>query len=228
MSNGIDDEDDVFYGRKKKKDAEAKPSQDQGAYGSSYGTAPPPAGQQPAQQTQPGQPAQEQERDIEQEITDTRRDKQHAAEVYDITIIRQKAAKHSADAAKLFKKHRSEEADMVKYNEAANKARRKSEHFEQKSKDATAKADEKQADVQYLEGAKAEKMRVKVAKLHEKAAKLHAKSINFQARAAKYTAKSAAKREKAKALLEQSKTHEAEAAALNKRADKLQKAMAGP
>jgi uncharacterized phage infection (PIP) family protein YhgE len=226
MSNNIDEDDDVFYG-KKKKAAEQKPAQSgSSVYGSSYGNVPPPSSQRPQPQAGQDQP-QEQERDIEKEISDTRREKQHAAEIHDITIIRQKAAKHASEAAKLFKKYRGEEAAMVKYTEAANKARRVSEKYEQKSKDATSKADEKQADVQYVEGAKAEKLRVKVAKLHAKAAKLHARSIEYQSKAAKLTAKAAAKREKAKALLEQSKTHEAEASAHNKRADKLQKAMAG-
>lgn len=164
------------------------------------------------------------EKDIEAEIAHTRQDKMRAAEYHDVTILRQRAAKHSAEAAKLFKKYRSEEAAMVKYQEHSNKARRKAEKYVEKSKDALAKADDKQADLEYLEGGKAERARVKIAKFKEKAARMKSKSSRWQANSAKNTQKAAAKRQKAKALLEQSKVHEAEALNYNKRADRLSKA----
>ncbi len=235
MTKDLDDEDDVFYGggkSKAKKEQKGNAEPKRSVYDSGYKpdyreqNAPPPS--RPPAQTPPGQQHRAEptnDRDIESEITETRREKQKAAEIHDITIIRQNAAKHSAESAKLYKKYRQEEASMVKYAEGANKARRQAEGYEEKSKNATAKADEKQADLQYLEGAKAERTRVKIAKLHAKSAKLHAKSINCDAKAAKMTQKSAAKSEKAKALLEQSKTHEAEAMNMNKRADKLQGTM---
>ena len=54
------------------------------------------------------------EQDIEAEIAHTRQDKMRAAEYHDVTILRQRAAKHSAEEAELFKKYRAEEAAMVK------------------------------------------------------------------------------------------------------------------
>ena len=164
------------------------------------------------------------EADIEAEISQTRKDKMRAAEYHDVTILRQRAAKHSAEAAKLFKKYRAEEAAMVKYQENSNKARRKAEKFIEKSKDAMAKADDKQADLEYLEGGKAERTRVKVAKLKAKTAKMKSKSSRWMSNSAKNTQKAAAKRQKAKALLERSKVHEAEALNYNKRANRLSKA----
>lgn len=214
MTGGIDD-DDVFYGSKKKKPAEQET-------GKPYAPAsPPPYGAQPAQ---PGQAAPEQERDIDSEITAVRHEKQLAAELHDITKLRELAAKHSATAARLYKRYRSEEAAMVKYNEYANKARRRAEGYEAKSKDMLARADDVQSGIEFLEARKAERARMRVAKYKTKSAQLKARGSSYMAKAAKYSQKSAARRERAKAFLEQSKTHEAEAHSLNKRAEKLQKA----
>jgi len=221
MNKELDD-DDVFYGSKKakaKKDADMATGVQSSTYKNDY-RDPQPYGGQPAAFDQASGP----ERDIDSEISETRREKHMAAELYDVTKLRQAAAKHSADAAKLFNRYRSEEAAMVKYTENASKARRTAEHYEQKSKDATAKADEKQNDLQFLQDRKAEKARMKVAKLHAKSAKMKSKASNYMAKAAKLHAKSAAKREKAKALQEKSKMHEAEAHNLTKRADRLSKA----
>ncbi len=161
--------------------------------------------------------------DIEAEIAHTRQDKMRAAEYHDVTILRQRAAKHSAEEAKLFKKYMVEEAAMIKYQENSNKARRKAEKYIEKGKDAMAKADDKQADLEYLEDGKAERARVRVAKLKAKAARMKSKSSSWMSNSAKNTQKAAAKRQKAKALLERSKNHEAEALNYNKRANNLQK-----
>jgi len=222
MTGDIDD-DDVFYGNKKKarKENEAapekKPTYGEPAYQPRYSeqAKPAPAGS--------AQTAPEQERDIESEITAARHEKQQAAELHDVTKLRQQAAKHSADAAKLYKKFRSEEAAMVKHAENSNKARRAAEKYEQKSKETTAKADDKQSDLEFLKDRKAERARIKIAKLHAKSAKLKSRSSAYLAKAAKLSQKSAAKREKAKAMLEKSKMHEAEAHNLTKRADRLSK-----
>ena len=163
------------------------------------------------------------EADIEAEIAHTRQDKMRAGEYHDITILRQRAAKHSAEEAKLFKKYMVEEAAMIKYQENSNKARRKAEKYIEKGKNAMAKADDKQADLEYLEDGKAERARVRVAKLKTKAARMKSKSSSWMSNSAKNTQKAAAKRQKAKALLERSKNHEAEALNYNKRADNLQK-----
>ena len=112
---------------------------------------------------------------------------------------------------------------MVKHNENASKARRTAEHYMQKSKEAQAKADDKQKDLEFLQDRKAEKARMKVAKLHAKSAKMKSKASGYMAKSAKLVMKSASKREKAKALLEKSKMHEAEAHNLTKRADRLSK-----
>jgi hypothetical protein len=221
MNKELDD-DDVFYGsgKAKKKENDKSPDNKSSDYKSDY-RDPQPGGQPvPASE----QPASEPVRDIEKEITDTRHEKQMAAELLDVTKLRQQAAKHSADAAKLYKRYRSEEAAMVKFTENASKARRTAEGYEQKSKEATAKADEKQKDLEFLQDRKAEKARIKVAKLHAKSAKMKAKASGYMAKAAKLSQKAAAKREKSKALLEKSKMHEAEAHNLNKRADRLSKA----
>lgn len=219
MNKELDD-DDVFYGSKKAKKEENKtPGAQSSGYKNDYRE--PQYGGQP---TPADTATPEQERDIDREITETRREKHQAAELLDITKLRQTAAKHSADAAKLYKKYRSEEAAMVKYNENASKARRTAEGYVQKSKEAQAKADDKQKDLEFLQDRKAEKARIKVAKLHAKSAKMKSKASNYMAKAAKLQAKSAAKREKAKALQEKSKMHEAEAHNLTKRADRLSQA----
>jgi hypothetical protein len=231
----LDDNDDVFYGGlkpKAKKEAEKAPEPKKSVYDAGY--TPDYRRQetnhsqttQPAQSTSTQEPAGEHnERDIESEITATRREKQVAAEIHDITIIRQKAAKHSEEAAKFYKKYRAEEAAMVKHTENSSKARRTAEGYEEKAKNAIAKADDKQADLTYLEDRKAERARIKIAKLHAKSAKMKSKASSYMAKSAKLQQKAAARREKAKAYLEQSKTHEAEAHNLTKRADKLQKTM---
>ncbi len=231
MKKELDDDDDVFYGGlkpKPKKEAEKAPEPKKSVYDAGY--TPDYRRQdtnQPAQSSPVQESAGEQkDRDIESEITATRREKQVAAEIHDITIIRQKAAKHSEEAAKFFKKYRAEEAAMVKNTENASKARRTAEGYEEKAKDAIAKADDKQADLTYLEDRKAERARIKIAKLHAKSAKMKSKASSYMAKSAKLQQKAAARREKAKAYLEQSKTHEAEAHNLTKRADKLQKSMA--
>jgi hypothetical protein len=234
MSKDLDDDDDVFYGGlkpKAKKEPEKKPEPKKSAYSADYTPEyREPAKQSPTVDAVPahdnmGAPAEQPERDIESEITATRREKQVAAELHDITKIRQKAAEHSAAAAKFYKKYRAEEAAMVKYTENASKARRTAEGYVEKSKDAQAKADDKQADLTYLEDRKAERARIKIAKYHAKSAKMKSKSSSYMAKSAKLSQKAAAKREKAKAYLEQSKTHEAEAHNFNKRADRLQKTM---
>jgi hypothetical protein len=219
MNKELDD-DDVFYGSKKKpvKETSAAPESKPNSYGTAYKAPPAEPYHEPSPQ------AQEPERDIDNEITETRREKHQAAELLDITKLRQQAARHSSDAAKLYKKYRSEEAAMVKYNENASKARRTAEAYEQKSKNATAKADDKQKDLEFLQDRKAERARIKIAKLHAKSAKLKSKESSYLAKAAKLSMRSAAKREKAKALLEKSKMHEAEAHNLTKRADRLSKA----
>ena len=217
MNKDLDD-DDVFYGNKKKankgtdKAPETKSNVYKDDYRASQYTGEPTAGQ-----------SSEPERDIETEITETRREKQVAAEIHDVTKLRQEAAKHSSKAARLFKRYRQEEATMVKYTQNASKARRTAQRYEQKSKEATAKADEKQKDLEYLQDRKLERARIKIAKLHAKAAKLKSKASNSMAKGAKLSQKAAAKREKAKALLEKSKLHEAEAQNLNKRADRMSK-----
>ncbi|MDO9536779.1 MAG: hypothetical protein Q7J68_00480 [Thermoplasmata archaeon] len=221
MNKELDD-DDVFYGSGKSK-AKKEPEKKSGVYGSEYKSSSSEPRQQEYSQPATDSQASEPERDIESEITETRREKAHAAEYHDIAVLRQRAAKHSAEAARLFKKYRFEEAAMVKYTQGANKARRKAEKYEQKAKDASAKADDKQANVQYLEGGKAERTRVKIAKLHAKSAKLKSKASSSMAHGAKLSQKAAAKREKAKAYHEQSKIEEAEAQNVNKRANKLQK-----
>ncbi|MBA3046275.1 MAG: hypothetical protein KKH41_00005 [Candidatus Thermoplasmatota archaeon] len=233
MDKGLDDDDEIFYGggkpKPKKEEQDKKSEPKQSVYGSSYGT-----GQKQPEQRQASaspEPAQvpvtpEQERDIESEITATRHDKQMAAEIHDITKLRQKAAEHSAEAAKYFKKYRAEEAAMVKYTENASKARRTAEGYEEKSKDACAKADDKQADLEYLEDRKAERARMKIAKYKAKSAKMKSKASSYMAKSAKLSQKAAAKSQKSKAFLEQSKTHEAEAQNLTKRANKLQNTVA--
>ena len=229
MSSDLEEDDEIFYGggkaaTEKKKDSEpAKESA--AAYSHDY-LKPPEEEKDPLDEPSVDKPAitVQEEKDIEAEIAHTRQDKMRAAEYHDVTILRQRAAKHSAEAAKLFKKYRAEEAAMVKYQENSNKARRRAEKYIEKSKDAMAKADDKQADLEYLEGGKAERARVKVAKLKAKSAKMKSKSSSWMSNSAKNTQKGASKRQKAKALLEQSKTHEAEALNYNKRADRMQKA----
>ena len=226
MSSDLEEDDEIFYGGGKaateKKEEEKKP--DDASYSHDYlkpvdesDELSKPSIDKPAVTIQ-------EEKDIEAEIAHTRQDKMRAAEYHDVTMLRQRAAKHSAEAAKLFKKYRTEEAAMVKYQENSNKARRRAEKYIEKGKDAMAKADDKQADLEYLDGGKAERARVKVAKLKAKSAKMKSKSSSWMSNSAKNTQKAAAKRQKAKALLEQSKTHEAEALNYNKRADRLQKA----
>jgi hypothetical protein len=213
MTSGLED-DDVFYGSKKKakkEEPQAKP----------YAAPPPPTtygAPPPAQAEQPP------EKDIDKEISDVRREKHMAAELHDITKLRQEAAKHSAASAKYYKKYKAEEAAMVKHTENANKARREAEHYEQKSKDATAKAEEKQSELEFLQDRKLERAKMKIAKLHAKSAKLKSKASNSLAKSAKLHAKAAAKREKAKMHHERSKMHEAESMNLTKRADRLSKA----
>ncbi len=225
MNSEIDDED-VFYGNKKKarKEAEAQPEK-KTAYGEPvyqprYNEQAAPARAEP----EPVGVTPEQESNIDEEITQARHEKHQAAELHDITKLRQQAAKHSADAAKFYKKYRAEEAAMVKYTENSNKARRTAEKYLQKSKEATAKANDKQTDLEYLQDRKAERARIKIAKLHAKSAKMKSKSSSYLAKAAKLSQKAAAKREKAKTLLEKSKMHEAESISLTKRADRLSKA----
>jgi len=223
MSDDLEDDDEIFYGGGKPKQAEDNQQRDEvkkeAVYSDPYDTIHEPEEDlvEPASESS-------ETKDIEAEISQTRREKLRAEEYHDITKLREKAAKHSAEAAKLFKKYRAEEAAMVKYQEAANKSRRKAEGYIEKSKDACAKADEKQSDLEYLEGRKAERARVKVAKYKAKEAKMKSKSSSWMAKAAKYTNKAAAKRQKAKAYLERSKTHEAESLNHNRRADRLQKA----
>lgn len=227
MSSDLEDDDEIFYGGGKavtgKKEEDDK-SGESASYTHDYLKPVETVDDQDVPSTDKPSVTPREEKDIEAEIARTRQDKMRAAEYHDVTILRQRAAKHSAEAAKLFKKYRGEEADMVRYQENSNKARRKAEKYIEKSKDALAKADDKQADLEYLDGAKAERARVKIAKLKEKAAKMKSKSSSWQAKSAKNTQKAAAKRQKAKAYLEQSKTHEAEALNYNKRADRLQKA----
>ena len=127
--------------------------------------------------------------DMEAEIVHTRQDKMRAGEYHDVTILRQRAAKHSAEEAKLFKKYMAEEAAMIKYQENSNKARRKAEKYIEKGKNAMAKADDKQADLEYLEGGKAERARVRVAKLKSKAARMKSKSSSWMSNSAKNTQK---------------------------------------
>ncbi|MCK5397951.1 MAG: hypothetical protein KAJ33_06865 [Thermoplasmata archaeon] len=234
MSSDLEEDDDIFYGggkpAKEMEEEEKKPAEESAsllsndAYSHDYLK---PAEETPdksdLEEVSPAQEA-EQEKDLEAEISHTRQEKMRAAEYHDVTILRQRAAKHSAEAAKLFKKYRAEEAAMVKYQENSNKARRKAEKYIEKSKDALAKADDKQADLEYLEGGKAERTRVKVAKLKAKTAKMKSKSSRWMSNSAKNTQKAAAKRQKAKALLERSKVHEAEALNYNKRANRLSKA----
>jgi len=211
MNMEFEDEDEVFYGG-----GSSQPSKPQKTR--TYHPEP------ETEQEEEQQPERElSEAEIEDQIRRTRHDKMRAAEYHDVTRLRQKGAEHRADAAKFFKKYRAEEADMVKYQQYANKARRKSEGFMEKSKDALAKADEKQSDLEYLEGGKAERGRVKVAKLKAKSAKCMSKASKWQAKGAKATQKAAAKRQKANALLEKSKTHEAEALNFKRRADKLER-----
>lgn len=224
MTGGIED-DDVFYGSKKKASKEAEAQPEKKAYGEPvyqprYNEQVPPARTEP----EPVGVTQEQETNIDEEITQARHEKHQAAELHDITKLRQQAAKHSADAAKFYKKYRAEEAAMVKYTENSNKARRTAEKYLQKSKEATAKANDKQTDLEYLQDRKAERARIKIAKLHAKSAKMKSKSSSYLAKAAKLSQKAAAKREKAKTLLEKSKMHEAESIGLTKRADRLSKA----
>ena len=233
MGSDLEDDDDIFYGggkaveQSKKKPQQKKeeelPPVKKADYSHDYLMPPEETEEKESfEEEGPSQP-EKSEGDIEAEISHTRHEKMRAAEYHDVTILRERAAKHSAEAAKLFNKYRSEEAAMVKYQEQSNKARRKAEGYIEKSKNALAKADEKQADLQYLEGGKAERARVKVARYKAKAAKMQSKSSTWQARSAKATQKAASKRQKAKALLERSKTHEAEALNYNKRADNLQK-----
>ncbi len=245
MSSDLEEEDEIFYGGgkaiSKKKEEETSQSQmkeelppvkkesaallsnddSKAAYSHDY--------LMPADETPSTSESEElteepkQEKDIEAEIAHTRHDKMRAAEYHDVTILRQRAAKHSAEEAKLFKKYMTEEAAMIKYQENSNKARRKAERYIEKGKNAMAKADDKQADLEYLEDGKAERTRVRVAKLKTKAARMKSKSSSWMSNSAKNTQKAAAKRQKAKALLERSKNHEAEALNYNRRANNLQK-----
>jgi len=225
MSSDLDDDEDIFYGSGKtaSKKKESTPAEESASYSHDYLRPPDEAPR--TSDYEDVAPAQEpkQEKDIEAERAQTRKNKMRAEEFHDITIIRKRAAKHSAEAAKLFKRYRAEEAAMVKYQENSNKARRKAEKYLEKGKDAMAKADNKQADLEYLEGGKAERARVKVAKLKAKAAKMKSKSSSWMNNSAKNTEKAASKRIKAESLLEQSQSHEAEALNSTKRADNLSK-----
>lgn len=209
---------DVYYKDKKDKpgtSSTAPPYYDSGSNGS-Y--------QKLAQEIKEIKPISEQEiKDIEEQIRKTREEKMQAAEYHDITILRQKAAEHSADAAKLFKKYRKEESVMVKNTENASKMRRKAEGRMAKSKELLAKADQMLTGLNLLPVPKQEKTKIKIAKLKEKAAKCMSKAHNFLARGAKLTAKAAARRQRAKANLEKSKLNESEALAYNKRADTFEK-----
>lgn len=211
MNPEFEDEDEVFYGGGS---SQASKSRTTATYQA-----------EPEREEEEAQPERDlSEAEIEDQIRRTRQDKMRAAGYHDVTRLRQKGAEHRAEAAKFFKKYRAEEADMVKYQQYANKARRKSEGYMEKSKDALAKADDKQADLEYLEGGKAERGRVKVAKMKAKSAKCMSKASKWQAKGAKATQKAAAKRQKANAFLEKSKTHEAEALNFRKRADNLERA----
>ncbi len=201
MPSNLEDDDEVFYGGGSSKPRESTPSYT------------------PKREVS--------EHEIEDEIRRTRQEKMRAGEYHDVTKLRQKAAEHRADAAKFFKKYRLEEAVMVKNQQYAARARRKAEGYIEKSKDIMAKADNKEADLQYLEAGKAERARIKVAKYKGKVAKCKSKASKFEAKAAKFTQKAAAKRQKAKANLEKSKLNEAEAHNFKKRADNLERAQ-GP
>ncbi len=198
MSSSFEDDDEVFYGGGSSKPSESTPSYSEKREVS--------------------------EHELEDQIRKTRQDRRRAGEYHDVTRLRQKAAEHRADAAKFFKKYRFEEAAMVKNQQYAARARRKAEGYLEKNKDVLVKADNKQADLQYLEAGKAERARIKIAKYKGKAAKCKSKASKFEAKAAKHTQKAAAKRQKAKANLEKSKLHEAEALNFRKRADNLEKA----
>ena len=211
MSADLEEDDGVFFGGGKSK--AARPTEPE-----------PEPEMDGLEELPPLEEEYEAELDIEDQITRTRHEKMRAAEYHDVTKLRERAAKHSASAAKFFKKYRVEEAAMVKYQQVAVKARRKAEGYMEKSKDAMAKADDKHAELEFLEGRKEERARVKIAKRKAKSAKCMSKASSHQAKAAKATQKAAAKRQRAKAFLEKSKLDEAEAQNYNKRADNLEKA----
>jgi hypothetical protein len=213
MTASNEDDDRSFYGGKTERTGQRT-------------TSTPSSSTTPSTTTTSGEasPRDRTESEIEDDIRKSRQDKMRAAEYHDVTKLRQKAAEHRAEAAKFYKKYRLEEADMVKYTQYSSKFRRKAEALIAKGKDALTKAEYKEAELQYLEGGKLERTKIKIAKLKGKAAKLKGKAAKHEAKAAKFTSKAAAKKQKAHTFMEKSKTHEADAQHFKKRADNLERA----
>ncbi len=215
-SSYLDDDDRVFYGGEKSSESsntEAK----QPASSSNTGSSSSSEQKQEPVKTGPT------EKELEKQIQDTRLDKRKAESVHDITILRQRGAEQSQQAAKYYKKYRVEEAAQVKHEQMVFRNRRKSEKYLEKVKDVEVKIADKEAATAYLEGNKKERAHIKVAKLRGKIAKLKAKSSNAEAVSAKHRQKAVARQRKATELLEKSKIHEAEAKSYCNRADKLEK-----
>ena len=171
------------------------------------------------------QPDQKDRRAIEGEIQSTRDQKHTANATLDVMNMRKKAAEHQHEAAAFFKKYRGEEATAVKLIQKANKVRRQSEEYIQKSKEFETRAAEMEAQFGMNTGARLEKLRIKKAKFVEKAAKMKMKSAGKQEKAAKLEQKAAEHTARSKEFLEKSKLNESEAKGYHDRADALQKAI---
>ena len=171
------------------------------------------------------QPDQRDRRAIEGEIQSTRDQKHTANATLDVVNMRKKAAEHQHEAAAFFKKYRNEEATAVKLIQKANKMRRHTEEYTQKSKEYETLAAEMEAQFGMHTGAKLEKLRIKKAKYIEKSAKMKMKSAGKLAKAAKFEQKAAEHTAKSKEFLEKSKLNESEAKGYHDRADALEKAI---
>ncbi len=222
-SSYLDDDDQVFYGGERSSDTSSTETS-KPATGSSSNTDSNSGSSSTSDNLlDPDKKSGPSEQELEKQIQDSRLEKRKVESVHDITILRQRGAEQSQQAAKYYKKYRIEEAAQVKHEQMVFRNRRKSEKYLEKVKDVEVKIADKEAATAYLEGAKKERAHIKVAKLRGKIAKLKAKSSNADAIAAKHRQKAVARQRKATELLEKSKIHEAEAKSYSNRADKLEK-----
>ncbi len=146
---------------------------------------------------------------------------------HDVTVLRKKAHTHSASAAKLFHKYKSNEAKRQKCSSRAVAYREKADARREKAKDFRTQI--KEYDMELRGAAKGESdlspeaLRNKMANLEKKAAKADSVSKKFEAKAADQTEKAAKYRTRAAKFLEKSKLHESEARMYGKRADNLER-----